>query len=517
MADEAKKPTTTYDVASERTITLTPLPDNGNGFARERDINMQFLKKTLSKDGADRVTGTWNAVAAIVIDGMEDTVQAKSTDHRKALAGLLKQLPGKTTMDDYEDPFDEEDDFWKQKISAPKPPAFKMDEEVDGQTLLEWASEIETDLQAAENAPEDEFYATVRASDKTRNLFVTRFKSNIASMREFVNATADAMGNKKGLFAKLGKGTNSLKEFMRLAEMSERERSALIFRGPKSGKGIDLNNRKALTRVVETAVERFVTDYSKDEEGNPVSPLPNWVGTGDKAEPGFDIVNAVGMLRAIAKDRTTFNIIGADDMSIDELSDAMDAAADEALEKFVEQGLRHASTYDDEAFAEHMRVFGMVLITGGADDDESEVNVSHGVRRTISLLREIEAAEERKDDKAMDAKYAALHSTHKNPMMAICARMARASIERRKDDIERRKLVEQLKGDEVEPLVNKQVAKSSRTMDLEEYALKLARTVADARSGDGTKNDALEVMKRAVDLLRPIVEANEAAAKKKAA
>lgn len=500
MTEEKAKHVRNEEVLAEKTLTLEPIQEKDGNGTRPRDIHYAQMKVTLSKDGeADKVSWTWQVSTTVVIDGEAVPEIARNRSPRKALETLIGKVPpGSVTLDNYvEPPFDDEFFTNKPEIKTAAKAALTYDVKAtvgeDEKSLGEWRGELEQRLESA-NESEVSAQAEIMAASETLNaLHESVFKGNLKDTISFVKGDGAGDNAKKmPLLNTLGSGQNAVREFLYFGQLSDRLKAILPV-NTTSGKGLDRFRMEAIKSMVHGAkgdssgpVYRYMAD-------NDV-PLPNWVGEKDKEEPAFDVESAAAFLRTIAMDQRLFNVTTAESMSLEEVADAMDAAAEAQATKFLGEGGKHFNMYNPHMYNAAIKTFGMNYIAFGGKGDEQSCTLAgaNAFRVAVAKVTALHDAIESKNDSAITKAMDELHSQRKNPLHGIAATVIRAEMKRTEGDKQRQEVLDEVGEDD--KVITKTARKSFATLDTVAAAARLFNLL-QARHGEGTKNDVSDVMR----------------------
>lgn len=502
------KPTTRteYEDVSSQIFTLSPLDNTGNGLAIEREVTMTFQKKIRQTEGKpDNVSGSWLATTTRTVDGVQETVEGRAAKPRKALETLLKRVSSVVSLDDYEE-WDYDTDFFRQSIKAPEKPAFDLNAVVafEGEevSIGDMRSVVEQEL----NATREGEVATQQHVIRTADALFTVHKALGGNIKNTEKWAQSGESGNMPLLTQLGKGQNAIRELMDFARLNERERAVLID-STKSGKGLNRFRMEALRVVLDGldgagTVGRFASENGYKED-DIFGVDPRALYNDDKRV--FTPEAGAAFLKELASSAALFDVTDAHGMDLDAVCDAVDRAASERAARFIGEGGKHFSAYNDSEYAAARRVFGMVHIAGN-EQDEWGLSASNGFRKAADALRNLQMALDSKNDKDIEKAIKRIDDVKQTPVLAMAMKMLRSLIVERADERKVNELKQQAEADEGDDgIIRKDGRKKFADLDTAGAAAKLYSLLTQRfgkdEDGKPTKGDAHEVVKMVKDML----------------
>lgn len=502
MAKDTPETRIEFEDVTSKTFTLSPL-DTGNGMAVAREVTMTFQKRTRQVEGKpDAVSGSWLATTTRTVDGMEEAVEGRAAKPRKALETMLKRVSSNLTLDDYQE-WDYDTEFFKSSIKAPAAPAFDLNALVNFEgeevSLSEMRGVVESELAATREGETATQAHVIRTADA---LFTVHkaLGGNIKNTEKW--AQSGESGNLP-LLTQLGKGQNAIRELMDFARLNGRERAVLLD-SAKSGKGLNRFRMDALRIVLDGqegagSVGRFASNNGYDEDAI-FGAQPRAIYNGDNRV--FTPEQGAAFLRELASSPMLFNVINAHDLSLSEVADAVDKAAAERAARFIEEGGRHYSAYNDTEYAAARRVFGMVHIAGDEMSDDG-LSASNGFRKAVKALEDLQDALDSKNDADIDKAVKRMDDAKRVPVLAMSMKMLRTAIAERNKEREVNDLKKQATDEPADDdIVRKDGRKKFADLDTAGAAAKIYSLLSNRFGKEpGDKGDAREVMKMVNDML----------------
>lgn len=477
--------------------------NEANGLAINRVATFTFgtyTGKANAEGKRPAPKGRWQVEIMRVVDGVQDVVDGRAPDPKKALAACLKAVSSSVSIDDYDlSFFDDNKEFFDQKLAAPEKPAFDPATIVtigdDEMSLAEVRGLVETDLTTIKEKGAEGQAALFHASDALKTVWIT-LKRDIKS----VKAWASSEGSNVPQLQALGKGVNALQEFIDIARLRPSEREVLPV-STQSGKGVNNFRVAAQATVLHGAnsdmsgpIQRFAAEGGFDAEK--VFEGDKWTGTGDDAKRVLSPNGIAGFLRTLAADERLTGITNADDMTLDALADEFDKRVADRASNFIAEGGKHYSMYNDVEAAAMRRVYGLVQMAGEAD--EHDHNMSGSFRKTVAFANKLNLAITGKDAKLADELLAKSLNPRINPMLAAINKgLAEACATRAKE-----REVAELHGKVEEAGEGIPKAERKRFADLDAAgAAARIYSLLTSRMGKNTPDDARQVHRLVGQLL----------------
>lgn len=489
-----------------RSFTLDPV-NEGNGMAVTRQVTMTFGKYT-GKANAEGVVpapkGRWQAEIVRVVDGVEDVVDGRAPDPKKALASCLKSVSGAVSMDDYDlSFFDEEKEFFAQKLAAPAKPVYDPATIItigdDEMSLAEVRGVIETDLTTIKEKGEEGQAAMFHAADAIKTVWVA-LKRDIKSTKRWAEE-----GSNVPQVAALGKGVNALQEFIDIGRLRPSERAVAPV-STQSGKGLNGFRNTAQAVLLNGAngdssgpLQRFAADRGHDPAE--VFAGDYWVGKGDDAVRVLSPKGVADFLRTIAADSRLTDIGNASELSLNDLADKFDERVAARSEQFIAEGGRHYSMYNDVEAAAMRRVYGLVQAAGVADVEHH--NMSGSFRKAVEYATVLDRLLNGGDDKLADKKMSESLNPRVQPLLSAIQKGLAAECAKREQERKLDELHEQV--DEAGEGIAKAERKRFADLDTNGAAARLY-SLLTSRMGKGTPDDARAVHKVLGQLLTTATE-----------
>lgn len=333
-----------------RQVSLEPV-DDSNPMTPAKVLEVQFGEYTTwrAADKSDaKVSGRYQVTYPQVVDGVEQHVVALAVAADKAIAQVIKQA-GRGSIDDYV--VDLDDDFFKQKIEAPK---------IDANDV--WGSpkfaEVRDDLAEAMGAAEQ---TLTTLEDARENAQEEAFK-----LAEILRGVFDMIGgSRKALEAwargpsgstnhphlsKLGKGANALYEAMLPSYLSETQRE-LLPSTLTSGKGIVRHKSLAIQRVTQDCTIKV--DWPEGYETKAGARLP-------------DLSGMAALLRRVAE--KVFHVENASQLDLTQLGEAVEEVAATKIAEFNVEFGKSVNTYDKDEYSAALLAYGRATVTSGGEN-----------------------------------------------------------------------------------------------------------------------------------------------------
>lgn len=476
-----------------RNFVLEPI-NEANGMAVQREATFSFGKYIgkPNKDGkVPAPKGRWQVEIQRVVDGVVDVVDGRAPDPKKALVSCLKNVSGAVSIDDYDlSFFDQEQEFFGQKLAAPEKPQFDPeaivvfgDEEL---SLSDMRGMVEGDLTTIKEKGVEGQRAMFHAADAVKTVWVT-LKRNLKATA----AWAESGANMPQLAA-LGKGVNALQEFIDIARLRPSERDVAPV-STQSGKGLNNFRLTAQATVLNGAngdasgpIQRFAAERGHDPEqvfdGN------MWAGSGDDAKRVLNPAGIAAFLRTIAADSKLTDIADADSMDLDALADEFDKRVAARAQRFIEEGGRHYSMYNEVEAAAMRRVYGLVQMAGVADDEHH--NMSGAFRKMVAFANKLNLAINGKDENLVTELLAKSINPRINPTLAAINKGLAAACESRAKERQIAELHEKV--EEAGEGIAKAERKRFADLDAAGAAARLY-SLLTSRMGPKTPDDAKDV------------------------
>lgn len=312
-----------------RQIALIPI-NEANGMVQNREATFTFGKYTGKANSEGKVPapkGRWQVEITRIVDGVPDVVDGRAPDPKKALANCLKSLSSSVGIDDYDlSFFDEDPEFFGQKLTAPPKPAYDPATivEIGGEdmSLSDVRGAVETDLTTIKDKGVEGQKALIHAADALKTVWVA-LDRDIKAVKKWA-----ADGSNVPQVAALGKGTNAIQEFIDIARLRDSEREVLPV-STQSGKGVNQHRSSAQNVILNGAngddsgpIQRFAAD--RDHDPAQVFEGDMWLGNGDDAKRFLSPQGVGAFLRTMSADPKLCDLTSADEYNLDELCDAVD-------------------------------------------------------------------------------------------------------------------------------------------------------------------------------------------------
>lgn len=330
-------------------VKIVPV-DAADDTLLEKMIDVAFNELHQSREGEEtKIVGRFSATYTRVVDGREDNLVGYAPDAQKAIAQVIKQS-GRGTIDDYALEAEFEDDFFKQKIEAPKTDAsdiWKTADPASVEALNTLRADVEETLGAIDENTAD---AEEEATKLAHMLMEANAHPLIKNDRK--KLAAWARGGKGGsnmpLLQKLGSGVNALTEAMRIAQLSDTE-NAVRPRTTLSGKAID----RLKSLAVKAVVDNGAIAYGAAMKDTTFSVI-------HKGLHMPDVEGTAVLLRMIASRAYEFD---ATEGTLSDVSDAVDVAALEKAADYSQNYGKTVNVYDTAGYDAAKMAFGRVTVS----------------------------------------------------------------------------------------------------------------------------------------------------------
>lgn len=493
----------TFKVVDSRSIKLAPIEDT----TKEREVTVEFCERTTvktveGKEPETTVKGWWRAHITFVFDGSETTVTGTSAKPKAAIEQAIKNIPGSTTLDDFED-VDFDTDFYKQKLDTPAAAPVKWDMNVgDGHTLADMRSEMEATLVGIEKNEDDALDGAIslgRALVAVHAALGDNMSATEAFVRgEGLGEEASNMPHLK----RLGSGANAIKEAMRFGQAHPNLVGAMSYKTATSGKGLERLKAQVQGDFVKAAALAYMDQVRKGK----FDPLPATVTVKDSSVRTFDAKTAAMFLKCVLYAKDAFNIDNALDLALVDLGDAADARAAAYTTEFEQAGGKRFNPYIDEEFKQIKKAFGYNLMAWSG----STLPGAHTIRTSVDAINALNVLESAKvpDEEAIDKARAALIGKRTNPLLAAGA-------------AEVAKLLKEIEAEQKQRQVAEQVAEAEAEAEGDEQLQEMRKRFSDKSAIEkaaqifslfAKESDWKEVMKALNDMATAKVQAEKDAA-----
>lgn len=512
MSEDKPKVTTEFNVISEKTITITPINDQDGTGARERTVTFQFGHKVRKKEGEkDKIAGMFKAIVEVVFEGQAIHYEAMAAKPNKALESAIKKMPGSTTMESYEEPNWEEDEFYSQSYTAPKAPEVSLDAtltyEGEEVSLADMLGTAESEAELVE----------ARGADMQRHVFKMasvlhaiwdspHVKNKFERLEKLIRS--DVSGNHSRIAKLAGNGVNALREMVSIAQLAEPERTVLPT-SLTSGKGIANFRNIAIKEMVDGAAgdssgpayKFAVGSFEDDPDFNP---LPEWYGDADSAKPGFSVDTARRFLQYVAKDAGVENALDFEctQSGMDALAEAVDEKAREYIRYYHENNVAHFSTYNKAEYAILRKINGVVMLAGDPNaEGASDLISSHSFRRALQHINKLDMAQRGKDDKIADKTLRVMHNSKMSTLLGFGVQTINKVLEDRKKEAEQKRKAEEVEN--VDSGISEKARRSYAKASFDEAVQMLANYAL-------SRSDADKVMAAALPIVKQVSEGRRA-------
>lgn len=386
MADEAKAPAKETKAPLNREfrqkgadvqVNIVPI-DESDSKLLAKTLEVAFGEFATWREGEEeKIAGRYQVTYPRVVDGVEEHIVVLGADPKKAIAGVISQS-NRGTIDDYSIEADFEEDFWKQKITAPKEDANDV-WSAKGfadirENLAELRGTIEGELeavQASSEATQDDYRAVSNHLCEVHDLIASKNSSGVMK-----SMTAWIAGMKGGdnmpLLTKLGKGVNAIREAMFLGRLADEE-YAFYPVSVTSGKAAIRHRMMALKSMTEDAGVKCHK-----------LPTPNEV----EGRFTWGIDEIASYLKTVAQEE--FGIEDAGNLSLSEVSERIKPVAAAKAAEFMTDYGKAVNTYDKTEYKYALKSYGRYLVAMQEFDNAMEaLETANGMEDAEKQAKEV--------------------------------------------------------------------------------------------------------------------------------